>query len=66
MDQDFELFEEIEVQAARAAQEDTADVDLAALASTLHAGFPHKSAQEIEAKLQEVWKDRGLTWRQND
>ncbi|MBW9053446.1 hypothetical protein [Rhizobium mesosinicum] len=62
MTEDDELFAEIAAQAEKAEANNPQAMDLHGLASVLGRKFEHRSVEEIEQKLKEVWRAKGLFW----
>ncbi|MGF6178508.1 hypothetical protein ABIE33_006828 [Ensifer sp. 4252] len=63
-DDDARLMAEINAQANAAEEHRTILANLRAMASRLAANYPHRSADEIEAKAKIVWRARRLHWKE--
>ncbi|MFA1625229.1 hypothetical protein ACDY96_21290 [Rhizobium mongolense] len=59
-----DLMTAINAEADRAEEAKPAMTDLHALAMTLNQDFDERSVKEIEQKLIDVWRARGLYWRE--
>ncbi len=55
----------IEIKSLADAAEENPDImaDLNVLAVNLWANFDHRSVPDIEEKLKDVWRSRGLYWK---
>lgn len=62
MSDDTRLMEEINAHAEAAEERRTIFADLGAVAISLAAKYPHRSAAEIEEKARAVWRSRDLHW----
>ena len=60
---DRDLMDAINEQADRAAENPAQQLDLKAMATTLGSRFEHRRVEEIEEKLRDVWRHRGLFWK---
>ncbi|MEQ1407759.1 hypothetical protein ABK249_22830 [Neorhizobium sp. Rsf11] len=56
------LMREINAFADRAEENKFSHADIKAIAMTLSAHFTHRTVDEIEAKLKDVWRSRDLYW----
>lgn len=65
MTDDDELMREISRQADRAEEMKPARMDRHALAVTLAGRFQHRSTDEIEKMITDVWRERRLGWQPN-
>lgn len=62
LSEDARLMDEINAFADAAEDRRTIFADLGAVAISLAAKYPHKSAVEIEEKARAVWRSRDLHW----
>jgi hypothetical protein len=63
MSDDNELLREVNRRADQAEAMRPARLDRYALAVTLAGSFQHRSREEIEKMITDVWRERGLGWQ---
>jgi hypothetical protein len=62
-EKDEELVRQIHAHADQAEAAKPNQMDIGALATVLGAHFDHRSIEEIKEKIKDIWRARGLHWR---